>query len=127
MPSIPTGGSELENDSEDYPGWTFPQVETPPPARANGTTANDMCAFIMDFVHNEEYTSNETIFYTFAEVVKNRKLFVGGFLVLAAAKLRTIIEEIEWENQYYDGPHVPYYEKEWQALKDLATLIENTE
>ena len=122
----PTGGS-LDEPDDDYPGWTFPEVEEIPPARGGLFTANDFCQLIMDFDHIEDYVSNETIFYTFAEVVKNRNLFVGGFLVLAAAKLRIIIEEIKEENEYYDGPHVPYYEKEWQALKDLATLIENTD
>ncbi len=126
MRDTPTGGIEsLPDDEQDYPGWTFPTVETPPPASSMGLSANDICESIMDFDHSN--VDNETIFYTFSEVVKNRKLFIGGFLVIAAAKLRDIIEEIKWENAYYDGPHVPYYEKEWEALTELGDMLETIE
>jgi hypothetical protein len=103
--------------------WTFPTVETPPPARVQGVISNDVIEFIQDFEY--ESASEETIFYTFSEVVKNRKMFVGGYMIIAAKNLRDIVAKLKWENEYNDGPYVQERERSYETLLELADLIEN--
>ena len=103
--------------------WTLPTVETPPPARAQGLISNDIIEFIQDLEYDT--VDSETIFYTFSEVVKNRKMFVGGYMIIAANDLRTIVAKLKWENEFDGGPWASERENEYEKLLELADLIEN--
>jgi len=109
---------------EQYPDWQMPIVHKQPPAQEFGTTSNDLCDFVMSFDHKDGECNTEDVFYTFSEVVKNRNLFIGPFLYFAAEYLRCIIGKILYMNEYNDGPHVVYFEKEIEKLKELVVLIE---
>ena len=109
---------------ESYPDWEMPVVHEIPPAKASGTTSNDLCDLVMSFDHQDGYCDTQDVFYTFAEVVKNRNLFIGQFLYFAAEYLRIIIGKLLYINEYNGGPHVVYFEKEIEKLKELTVLIE---
>jgi len=103
--------------------WPLPSVEARPPARDQGMTANDVKEFISSF--DWYLADNETIYYTFSEVVRNRKMFTEVYLSITANKLRDIVQRLRIETHNIPRPRVNQLDQQYFMLLKLADHIEH--